>query len=216
MSKILITGGTGRLAAELKKVLKGEYFGIEHFDFTYTDEIPNDDWNGERHFDMIVHMGAYTDVKKAEVEKIKCFNTNVLGTFNLVNKFKYIPFVYISTEYANFPLGIYALTKRLGEEIVATHPNHIIVRTSFKPRPFPFPKAYGDQYTQGDYVDIIAQVIADIINTWDRKTSGLVYAGTGRKRMIDLARQTRPDVEENSVDDYNREIGMELIPKDYL
>ncbi len=206
-SNILITGGTGRLATELKKHLLGNYVYIENFDIAY--DVP------DLKYDLILHMAAYTNVVKAEIEDRRCFDTNVFGTYNLVKRYKDTPFVYISTEYANNPLGVYALTKRLGEEIVKTHPKHLILRTSFKPTPFPFPKAYGDQYTQGDYVDVIAMLLAERVLSWDCK-SGLEYLGTGRKTMFELAQRTRPDVEMNSVDEYNKAIGMNLIPKDYL
>ena len=205
---ILVTGGTGRLAAELRKHLKADYKGIEDFDFT--------DYFAKGKYELVVHMGAYTDVKKAESEPNKCFNTNAYGTFNVVQKYKDVPFIYISTEYANKPLGVYALTKRLGEEIVKSHPRHLIIRTSFKPNPFPFPFAYKDQFTQGDYVDVIAKKLSEMIKSWDRNTQDIVYCGTGRKTMFELAKRTRPDVKENSVDDYNKEIGFDLIPKDYL
>lgn len=202
---ILISGGTGRLASELKKHLGGEYVGIENWDFCYPIKKGT--------YDLVVHMGAYTDVVKAETEQQKCFNTNVYGTFNMVQTYKDIPFIYISTEYAKNPLGVYALTKQLGEEIVKTHPNHLIIRTSFKPTPWPFPFAYGDQYTQGDYVDVIAKLLSQVILSWDKK-SDQVYLGTGRKTILELAQRTRPDVSENSVTDYRKKVG-HIIPYDY-
>ena len=201
-----ISGGTGRLAYELKKHLEGDYFGIEDFDFIY--EVPKKD------YELIVHMGAYTDVKKAESEKEKCMLTNVLGTYNMVQAYKDIPFVYISTEWAFNPLGVYALSKQLGEEIVKTHPNHLILRTLFKPNPFPFTHAYTDQWTQGDYVDVVAKILADKVKNWD-KVSRTEFLGTERKTIYDLAKRTRPDVLPNSVDDYTKQIGMNIIPYDY-
>lgn len=206
-NKILITGGTGRLAAELKKHIEAEFVGIEHWDFTY--EVPR----GE--YDLIVHMGAYTDVVKAEKEANKCFQINAFGTFQIVQTYKDTPLIYISSEYCKNPLGVYALTKQLGEEIVKTHPHHLILRTLFKPNPFPFEYAYEDQMTQGDYIDVVAGILADIIKNWDRKTSELRYLGTERKSIFQLAQKTRPDVKPNSVDDYNKKIGKNLIPKDY-
>lgn len=206
MLKILVTGGTGRLATELKKHLEGEYVGIEHWDFTY--DVPRG------YYDLILHMGAYTNVVKAETEQEKCFNTNALGTFKLVQAYKDTPFIYISTEYALNPIGVYALTKQLGEEIVKTHPNHLILRTAFKPTPWPFEYAYIDQYTQGDYVDVIAELLAKRVASWDRKTSGLEYLGTGRKTMFQLAQKTKSDVKPNRVADYTSKVG-QIIPKDY-
>ena len=207
-SKILITGGNGKLATELKKHLPGDYLSKEEFDFTKPIIL-------KEKYDLIVHIGAYTNVKMAESEgKQDCFMVNAYGTFNLVQHYKDTPFIFISTEYAHNPIGVYALTKKLGEEIVKTHRKHLIIRTLFKPNPFPFPKAYIDQYTQGDYCDVIAELLAKRILEWDRKTSGLEYLGTGRKTMFELAKRTRRDVLPNSVEDYIKETGTP-IPKDY-
>jgi len=208
MNRILITGGTGRLAFELKKHLEGEYVGIEHWDLR--EAIPVKD------YDLIVHMGAYTDVVKAESESRDCFMTNTFGTFNLLQNYANTPVIYISTEYARNPLGVYAKSKRWAEEIVKDHSApYLILRTSFKPTPFPFPKAYIDQYTQGDSIDIIAEILAKRVKDWDRKTSLFEYLGTGRKTIYEMAIKTRPDVVGNSVDEYNQKIGKNLIPYDY-
>lgn len=212
-NKILVTGGTGRLAFELKKHLDAEYVGIEHFDFTYSDEIP------DKKYDLIVHMGAYTDVAKAETEAAKCMTTNVMGTFNLVQKYKDTPFIYISTEWAYEEKGIYALSKRIGEEIVASQcKNYKILRTLFKPYPWPFEYAYEDQWTQGDYVNIIAFELSKIIKTWDRKTKNrwvYEFLGTGRKTILELARRTKPEVKANKVEDWNKKLGRDIVPHDY-
>lgn len=88
--------------------------------------------------------------------------------------------------------------------------NYLIIRTLFKPNPWPFKYAFADQMTQGDYVDVIAPLIAKEIKKWDLK-SKVIYVGTGRKSMFDLAKRTKKDVKPNSVNDlpFKR-------PKDYL
>lgn len=207
-NKILITGGNGKLATELKKYLPADYLSREKFDFTKPIKL-------KKKYTLIVHAGAYTNVRRAEsTGKKVCFETNVYGTFNLVENYKNIPFIFVSTEYAREPQNIYALTKRLGEEIVKTHPRHLILRTLFKPNPFPFPQAYIDQYTQGDYVDVIAKLLAKRIKSWDRKTCKLEYLGTGRKTIFELAKRTRSNVKPNSIHDYMKETGL-VVPKDY-
>jgi len=80
---------------------------------------------------------------------------------------------------------------------------------------FPFTHAYVNQWTQGDSVDVIAKLLADIIKKWDRKTSKLDFLGTGRKTVFDLAKKTRPDVQPNYVEDYSNAIGMNIVPLDY-
>ena len=88
------------------------------------------------------------------------------------------------------------------------HPNHLIIRTSFNVSPFPHEYAFVDQYTQGDYLDIIApMILKEVI----KGTTGLVYVGTGRKTMFELARRTIPDIKGISVDD----IKSVKLPHDY-
>ena len=161
---------------------------------------------------MIVHAAAYTDVGKAQNgEQGKCYNVNVNGTRNMLEAFPHIPFIYISTEYAHNPQTIYGVTKRAAEKLVEEHEAPcLVLRTLFKPNPFPFEKAFTDQYTQGDYVDIIAGLIVNEINHWDLRDD-LRYVGTGRKTMYQLAKQTNPDVGKCSVDDFKDY----PIPKDY-
>jgi len=195
---ILLTGFTGKLGKYLIKY--PDVIGIK---FDITKDIPDVD------VDMVIHCAAYTDVMKAETDDEKCFHTNVYGTHNLVNHFKDVPFVLISSEYAKNPLGVYALSKKLSEEIVKSHPHYLIIRTLFKPNPYPFDVAYADQFTQGDYVDIIAEKIWQHIRTWNRKNCELAYVGTGRKTMFELALRTKPNVKPNTITN-------PIIPSDYL
>lgn len=202
--KILMTGATGKLGRELIK-----YLEVDGTRFDITKEVP------KGNFDLVIHAAAYTDVAMAETNLNKCFLTNVNGTFNMVRAYKDTPFVYISTEYANHPLGVYAITKYLGEEVVRQFcPHHLIIRTLFKPTPWPFPFAYKDQYTQGDYVDVIAPLVAEKIKSWDRERSETSLVGTGRKTIFELAKRTRPDVLPNSVTEQRAKVG-DIIPYDY-
>lgn len=199
--RVLMTGGSGRLGLVLQEYMEAYAPSLEELDIT---QEMKGDW------DLVIHCAAYTNVAQAEIERKKCFDVNVTGTLNLLNANKDTPFVYISSEYANKPLNFYALTKALGERLAETHPQHLIIRTLFKTRPFPYPTAYTDQYTQGDYLDVIAPLIVKEIKEWDR-VSKMVYVGTGRKTMYDLARQSR-DVKPISVDD----IKTVKVPRDYL
>lgn len=200
--KYLITGGSGRLGTEFKKYFKGYYPTHSEFDITNIDKAPD--------CDLIVNMAGYTAVDKAEIERSRCFEVNVLGTYQLLAHFPDKPFVFISTEHVN-ATGVYFQSKLIGELLVKNlAQNYLIIRTLFKVNPWPFEYAFADQMTQGDYVDIIAPLIAKKIRQWSGK-SEVVYVGTGRKNMFDLAKRTKPDVKPNSVNDLPLK-----RPKDYL
>jgi len=208
VNKYLITGGSGRLGKELKKWWKEADYPT-HDQLDITEPIKR-----KRKYDLIIHCAAYTNVADSKQACKLCYDINVNGTKNLLKAYKDIPFVYISTEYAVNPTTYYSETKQLAEREVVKHPHHLIIRTLFKPRPYPFNRAFYDQFTMGDYVDVIAElIIGEIIlwNTGERK-SKLMYVGTGRKSIYDLAKQTRPDVKRESVD----VISWVKLPKDYL
>ena len=199
----LLTGGSGLLGTELQKW--GRFFAPPHRMMDITK--PDSQWPDA---DVILHAAAFTSVEGAEVNKDKCFDVNVKGTLNLLNHYSNTPFIFISTEYANNPVNFYGLTKFLAEQLVMSHSNYLIIRTLFKPKPWPYPYAFRDKFTLGDYSDIIGEKIYKEIEQWDGK-SKLVYIGTGRKSYYELALETNLDVKPNSVHDIK---GVK-IPIDY-
>jgi len=210
---ILLTGGSGLLGSQLIPILgkKRDWKVIapphKLLDIT---QAPITSYQG---IDLLIHCAAYTKVEQAEIDRQECFETNVNGTFNLLLAYPKVPFVFISTEYAHRPINFYSLTKRLAEHVVTYQATpYLIIRTLFKPRPFPHPKAFTDMFTLGDYADKIASKIYYAISEWQEdKKSKLIYIGTGRKSMFELAKETRPDVEPMSIKD----IKTVKLPSDY-
>ena len=202
----LLTGGSGLLGTELQKHMA--FYAPSHGKLDITKKIKD---RGE--YAMIIHAAAYTNVAKAEIDRDKCFAVNVTGTLNLLTAFPNTPFIYISSEYGMNPVNTYAKSKRIGEEIVwALAPHYLIIRTLFKPTPFPYPRAFVDQWTEGDYVDVIAEKIITAINEWDKITAKTITVGTGRKTIYELARRTCPTVQPMSI----LEIKDVVLPADYL
>jgi len=202
---ILLTGGSGKFGTELQKHIECFAPNKEAFDITGAEMI---DYSP----DMIIHAAAYANTKEAETNKAKCYDINVQGTINLLNAYEGVPFVYISSEYAFRPVNYYAQTKVAAEAAVRSvdWPT-LIIRTLFKPRPYPHEYAYVDQLTRGDYVDVIAKIVADEIKKWDRKESKVLHVGTERKSIYQLAEMTKLGVKPNSVDD----VVDYTVPKDY-
>lgn len=203
--KILLTGGSGLLASELKKYITCYAPTHEEFDINSVLSVPSD-------VGMVIHCAAYTSVLEAEKDRFDCFDTNVFGTYNLIKACQGTPFVYISTEYAGPDKNVYGQSKWIGELMVSILcENYLILRTLFKPNPYPHKYAFTDQVTYGDYVDVIAPLIAGVVNTWPGTGKKLLHIGTEKKTMFELARRTKPDVLPNSVDD----IKGVVIPKNY-
>ena len=214
-ASILLTGGSGVLGTELQKYI--ECYAPSHADFDILDVDGNLAKLNVKQYDIVIHSAAYTDVPGAEIEKKKCFDINVKGTLRLLQAFPSAFFVYISSEYANKPMNYYSWTKLWGEEMVEKSLSpYLIVRTLFKPNPFPYEYAFFDQYTTGDYVDVIAPMIVKEIMKGSKKDNGLhrremISLGTGRKTMFELARRTKPNIKAITIDDVKGVV----LPKDY-
>lgn len=207
MNKIILLGGSGLLGTEIQKHLECDAPSHMQLDIM-NSKFP------DKKYDLVIHAAAYTNVDKAEVEQEEVFNINLGGTLNLLYEYSLTPFVYISSEYAHNPVNMYSASKYAGELAVkCLAERHLIIRTLFKANPWPHDMAWVDQYTEGDYVDVIAPLIVDEIKRWYRqKESKTVHIGTGRKTMYELALRTKPDVKPISLKDF---IGIRR-PYDYL
>ena len=192
MKRILLTGGSGLLGKELRKYYG--YLSPSHREMDITDAGSVKKVINKYKPELIVHAAAYTDVSGADKEPddmAACYLVNVIGTRNIVNCTNQIPIIYISSEYVLEPVNFYALTKLQGEKEIERAKKYYIIRTLFKPMPFEHPGACTDMWTLGDYADIIAPLIHKFIQ--DPK-GRLVYIGTGKKTIYELAKRSRPDV----------------------
>ena len=86
--KILVTGANGQLGTAFRRKWSGdkrnEYSYYNHdFDIT-NEELVNRILNKEKP-DIIINCAAYTNVKKAETEREKCYKVNYIGAYNLLS-----------------------------------------------------------------------------------------------------------------------------------
>lgn len=213
LPKILITGGSGRLGTELRALIPGLIAPRRA-------ELDVGDAEGVRRVlashapGIVVHAAAYTDVKGAEVHRGQCWRTNVGGTRNIAAAAGAIDalLVHISTDYVfegtrgmyreDDPVGpppnYYALSKLVAEEVARTAPRHLVIRTSFRPRGWPYPVAFEDVFTSQDYVDVIAPEIATAIRHASAIPHRTLHIATERKSVYELARRRSPDVRPGS------------------
>lgn len=219
--RILLTGGGGRLGQELLRLAPGIVAPTKaELDITRPSTI--EAALKKYGCDVVVHAAAYTNVAGAEREREACWHVNVEGTRNIsrVASEHGLFLVHISTDYVfegtrggyreQDSVGpvrnYYALSKLVAEEIVRIVPRHLIIRTSFRPREWPYPSAFADVFTSQDYVDVIAPKVAIALAHLSEIPYRTLHIATERKSVYELARQRKPDVRRGS----KRESGVEL------
>ena len=92
----------------------------------------------------------------------------------------------------------YALSKLVAEEVARLAERHLVIRTSFRPREFPYPVAFEDVFTSQDYVDIIAPEIALAAQRVNEIPFDTLHIATERKSVYDLAKRRNQEVKPGS------------------
>lgn len=155
--KILVTGANGQLGHEIRNVLEEKmpgvtlYTDIDELDLTDAKAVEN--YVIDNDVTHIINCAAYTNVDRAEEDKLLCASINVNAVKNLAaaadqNGAKII---HISTDYVFDgksykpysesdkvnPISQYGTTKRQGEtSLLALAPNSIIIRTAWLYSPY--------------------------------------------------------------------------------
>lgn len=209
--KILLTGGNGRLGTELQQLIP-ELVAPSSSEMNITDVESVLAVVRRERPQVIVHAAAYTNVGGAETDRQKCWAVNVEGTRHLALAANEVgaKLVHISTDYVfdgeqgNYRendtpgpvVNYYSLTKLVAEEAARAAQQHLIIRTSFRPREFAYPVAFSDVYTSQDYVDVIAPQIALAVQHVADISHTVLHIATERKSVYELAKQRKPDVRE--------------------
>ena len=181
-----------------------------HKEFDLEDEEQMASYLKKADIDAILHGAATTSPPMVENDPVPAMRVNIAGTAELAALChdSGIRLVYVSTDYVFkgdrgqyreddelLPQNAYAWSKLGGESAVHMAANSLIIRTTFSPGEFPHPKAFVDQYTSRDSVEVIAPIILELALRAD--VTGIVHVGTDRKSVKDLAVQLgRTDVED--------------------
>lgn len=197
--KILVTGGSGLLGGKLKELLVGAYFP-ERGEFDLTDIDQMRAYINGKDIELIFHGAAFTSPPKIEENPIEGIRSNILGTSNLVMLCaeKGIKLAYVSTDYVFdgsrglyketdpvLPINKYAWSKLGGECAVQMYDNALIIRTSFGPDEFPYPKAFVDQWTSREGVTVTAQLMVALIK---KDVTGVFHVAGERKTVYEYAK----------------------------
>lgn len=215
--RTLITGASGNLGRQLKKLLP-DALKPSHAEMDVTDR--GSVFTRIRHgVDSVIHCAALVSVRLCESNRPFAYRVNVLGTKNVFDAFTRFCdgcFVYVSTacvfsgDDANqfyteddtpYPKNFYGLTKLLGEHIVAQSEGSLIVRTNFVERgKWKYPRAFTDRF--GTYL-YAGQVAKEICRLVEKRVAGTVHVcGDTKMSMYELACSTDESVEPMTLKDY--------------
>ena len=150
--KILVTGCRGQLGTALREVLEHRSPGctvyVDRDELDLCDATAVEKFLREGEFTRVINCAAYTDVEKAEEEKLLCAAINIDGVANLARHADElgVRILHVSTDYVFdgksyrpykesdkvHPESQYGATKRKGETaLLALAPESAIVRTSW-------------------------------------------------------------------------------------
>lgn len=128
MTKILITGNSGYIGSHLSKILlKDKNLVLHGLDINqpkislhkqFIQDISIYNWNIEENYDCVIHLAAQVSVSESTKNPILYYNTNTLGTLNLLNNIKTKRLIIASTGAAVQLTSPYGISKRAMEEIV--------------------------------------------------------------------------------------------------
>tara|TARA_Y100000816_G_scaffold117366_1_gene82289 strand:+ start:1096 stop:1797 length:702 start_codon:yes stop_codon:yes gene_type:complete len=204
--KIVVTGGSGRFANELKKI-KTKYNVIypskEYLDITNFNKIKN--YLKKNKANYVIHLaGMSRPMKSHETNLAKSINLNIIGTSNLVracSELK-IKIIYFSTSYVypgkkgNYketdsvlPWNNYAWSKLGGECAVQMYRNSLILRACMTEKPFIHKKALSNIKLNFVFHQDIAKILFQIINK-----KGILNIGGKTRTVYDFAKKYNPNV----------------------
>ena len=197
MNEVIL--GDGQLGTSLRVLKNWDYISRKKDGFDANN--PNFDFLSE--YDTIVNCIGFT--KTYSEDKESNWNINYKFVTELtdycVTKKKKL--VHISTDYVysnsksnasekDVPVHCanwYGYTKLLGEGYIQLRAKeYLIIRCSFKPNPFPYPKALVCQIGNFDWTYVIVDLIGKLI---DKNAIGIYNVGTEPKTIYELAKYSR-------------------------
>ena len=206
MKKILVTGGDGRFANELKKIetkYKFVYLNKRQLDVLKESSILKA--INKYKPQAILHLAALSRPMNVHVKKISdSINLNIIGTCNVVNACirKKIKIIYFSTSYIYpgkkgdyketdglHPWNNYGWSKLGGEAAVQMYKNSLIIRACMTERPFLHKEAYVNVKSNFIFQDQFAKLFLKIINK-----KGVYNIGGKSQSIYNFAKSTKSNV----------------------
>lgn len=125
MKKILVTGSSGYIGSHLCKLLSNQYtiHGLDivspvvSIDKFIRVDINNFTGLFEK-YDAVIHLAGLVKVNESERKPISYYNTNLIGTLNVLKRIPTNNFIFASTGVAELCNNPYGVSKRAAEDCV--------------------------------------------------------------------------------------------------
>jgi len=146
--RTLLIGANGQLGTDLRRVLRGDWVGLDWPEFDVRDEAQVRAAIREHTLDVIINCAAQTNVDQCEEEPAEAFSVNAVGARHVAEYARDAgaAVVYISTDYVfgaagdrvlayneddpPGPISVYGASKLAGEHLtLAGNPRALVVRT---------------------------------------------------------------------------------------
>lgn len=202
--KVLVLG-YGKLGQEIVSQSHWDYIDRQknNFDFININSYNKYLYNYDTIINCIANTNTYSDDKQSILDTNFKAVVNLIEFCNLYNK----KLIQIGTDYV-YDRSIenaseedilvharnwYSYSKLLVDGYIQNFcNNYLLIRTSFKPNPFPYPKAITTQKGNFDYTDKIVEKIIKLINN---NASGVYNVGHNTPWTIyEMALETNKDV----------------------
>lgn len=138
--KVLITGNSGYIGSHLTDILDNK-FEVHGLDINWPVITPRglykfditSDFNVFDEFDCVIHLAAKVSVGESVQKPWLYYNTNTIGTLNVLKKIKTKHFILASTGGAEAMNNPYAVSKKAAEDITKQYcTEHQIPFTIFR------------------------------------------------------------------------------------
>tara|TARA_B100001027_G_C16228019_1_gene313143 strand:- start:161 stop:859 length:699 start_codon:yes stop_codon:yes gene_type:complete len=206
LKNIVVTGGSGRFALELKKI-KSRYNFIfrskKQFDILSISSIKKNIKNFKP--DCILHLAGLSRPMSIHKKNIsKSIDLNIIGTANLVKvcSERNIKIIFFSTNYvypgnkgnykeqdAVLPWNNYGWSKLGAESAVQMYKNSLIIRACMTERPFTHKLAFQDVMTNFIFHDEFAKIFVKII-----PEKGIINIGGKTQTIYNFAKKNNKNV----------------------
>ena len=206
INKILVTGGSGRFAKELKKIrskYKFIYKNKKELNILSVKSIENN--LNKYKPDCLLHLAALSRPMSLHDKNIaKSIDVNIIGTANLVKicSKKNIKIIFFSTSYEYpgkkggyketdpiLPWNNYGWSKLGAEASVKMYKNSLIIRACMTEKPFIHKFAFDNVKSNFIFHDEFAKIFVNLINK-----KGIINVGGKSQSIYNFVKQNNKEV----------------------